>query len=578
MAASRKIALHLLFVGSAVLPSHYAWVQNPVSISSVAGCTGAPSSVSSFTMFMIRSDGSDKNIYEDDEQKEEWPQNNDDSNLASNGDQQHSEVNFDDADGISKRMRLAKAQSEIDRILNNPVDPPFDFEAEMKKVVSISPPLVAEGSSEHDFELQVSQIEQDLYTAVKAQDFITAAKKQSEISQLHVDDCGMILQVNSAYYKAFSNKDVAEMERIWLKDRSCICIHPSFKPISGVGDIMHAWKRMFESSVGSFQRTWIDPCDIQLTVKATTAVVTCEELVYARRFVRGKKRESELVNKLTATNIFRKVGGRWYMTYHHSSWHADSEAAKLALQRGTRRSVKQNPAKDDLSKSASYRRRQRSPKEDDDEHSGPTGLESILGLGNAGPLLGDSTAGKEGASSKKITLGDMMMNLLNTNGGNDDSNNEDDSGIGHTGAIIHFSRIESDDDDDGGSDDDDDDDDDDDSTWEESNSRLQSFRKDIRSQRRNKMTFMKRQSESTDPLRQECIDSLRKLANEGRISPKQKRVLLTDIISCSSQGKESMVEVAYELLCGEGKDPEQAEEEFVDQCLVIAQSLSETKY
>jgi hypothetical protein len=89
---------------------------------------------------------------------------------------------------------------------------------------------------------------------------------------------------------------------------------------------------------------------------------------------------------------------------------------------------------------------------------------------------------------------------------------------------------------------------------------------------------MKQQSKPTDPLRQECIDSLRKLANEGRISPKQKRILLTDIISCSSEGKSSMVEVAYGLLCGEGKDPEESEEEFVDQCQVFAQSLSEPKY
>jgi hypothetical protein len=79
-------------------------------------------------------------------------------------------------------------------------------------------------------------------------------------------------------------------------------------------------------------------------------------------------------------------------------------------------------------------------------------------------------------------------------------------------------------------------------------------------------------------LRQECIDSLRKLASEGRISPKQKRVLLTDIISCSSKGENSMVEVAYELLCGEGKDPEEAEEEFVDQCRVFAESFSEPHY
>lgn len=63
---------------------------------------------------------------------------------------------------------------------------------------------------------------------------------------------------------------------------------------------------------------------------------------------------------------------------------------------------------------------------------------------------------------------------------------------------------------------------------------------------------------------------------QGSISPKQKRVLLTDIIMCSAKGEFSMVEVAYELLCGEGEDKDAAEEEFADQCRVFAHSLPET--
>lgn len=34
-----------------------------------------------------------------------------------------------------------------------------------------------------------------------------------------------------------------------------------------------------------------------------------------------------------------------------------------------------------------------------------------------------------------------------------------------------------------------------------------------------------------------------------------------------------MVEVAYELLCGEGDDKDAAEEEFADQCRVFANDL-----
>ena len=35
---------------------------------------------------------------------------------------------------VEHKLRLAKAQAEIDRILNDPIDPPFDMEQELKKV------------------------------------------------------------------------------------------------------------------------------------------------------------------------------------------------------------------------------------------------------------------------------------------------------------------------------------------------------------------------------------------------------------------------------------------------------------
>ena len=134
-------------------------------------------------------------------------------------------------DLAEKKVRLAKVQAEIDKILNCPVDPPFDAESELKKVVSISPPLITEGSSEYAYEEQVSQMEAELYKAVKKQDYALASEQQRAISQLHVDDCGLVLQANSKFYEAFSKKDHSAMDAIWLQDRSCVCIHPSHKPM-----------------------------------------------------------------------------------------------------------------------------------------------------------------------------------------------------------------------------------------------------------------------------------------------------------------------------------------------------------
>lgn len=130
-----------------------------------------------------------------------------------------------------RKVRLAKAQAEIDRILNCPIDPPFDAESELKKVASISPPLIPENSIDYAYEEQISEMEEQLYEAVRQQDYAGAAEQEKAISQKHIDDCGLVLQANSRFYDAFSKKDPAAMESIWLQDRSSICIHPSFKPL-----------------------------------------------------------------------------------------------------------------------------------------------------------------------------------------------------------------------------------------------------------------------------------------------------------------------------------------------------------
>ena len=331
---------------------------------------------------------------------------------------------------------------------------------------------------------------------------------------------------------------------------------------------MKSWGKMFQSSNGSFQRNWMEPHEIRMSVKATMAVVTCEEHVYTRRFVRGQKRKTELVNKLTATNIFRKVGGKWYMSYHHSSWHADSEAAKNALKGGS------------TTKGKSTNKRQMNSNGIDgdndnyDDEGESSGIDNILGLNNFGPVLGDSQSdssnNSEGGPQKRVIMG-SLSDLLSGNlgdllGGEGSSNNKGggdigdlfSSGIGEGGAIIQFQQIDDNDSDD---EDDDKDDDEENINGADGDAMLKQWAK----------SGGESPKKAKDSLRQNCIATLRKLATEGRISQKQKRTLLTDIINCSAKGEFSMVEVAYELLCTEGGDADDAEEEFADQCRVFAE-------
>jgi hypothetical protein len=471
---------------------------------------------------------------------------------------------------VDKKIRVSKAKAEIDRILKGP-DAPFDMEHELQKVVSIAPP-VTETLEEEELDSKVSQLEQDLYQAVKQQDYEAAAATKKEISQMHIDDCGAVLQVNAAFYRAFSEKSYRSMQGLWLKDGTSTCIHPSHKPLVGSKAVLQSWKRMFEVSNDNFHRNWMEPSEIHLAVKgANTAVITCNENVYARRFVRGQRRETELVNKLTTTNLFRKVGGRWFLSHHHASWHADSEAAKQALRGASSSAGKGRRAKMRPSKGFSER---------SEQADNGIGMDGILGMENFGPLLGSSKGEDDKKPKKRIVAMGNLSDILNGNLGdllnsadvdNDDDDDDDD---GSEEGIISFARMDEDDDDD---DDDDelelvhDDDEGDEDTGSEAVTIIRQSPEPLASGKSSSDAG----SAPKDALRQNCISALRKLCEQGSISPKQKRVLLTDIITCSSKGEFSHVEVAYELLCGEGEDKDAAEEEFADQCRVFAHSLPE---
>lgn len=469
---------------------------------------------------------------------------------------------------FERKVRLHKVKTEIDQILNGP-DAPFDTEAELQKVESISPGISdpVELHAEH----VVEKLEAELYQAVEAQDFSKASQTKDEISKLHVDDCGAVLQVNAAFYKAFSHKSFAEMEQLWLPDAGVICIHPSHSPLVGVNAVLKSWKHMFESTNGSFQRNWMEPSKLKIFVKGTTAIITCDEDVYCRRFIRGKKRQTELVNKLTATNIFRKVQGRWYMIHHHASWHAESDAAKMALNSNTERRSNHKSSK------PSHRS---SPRSSLDE-AGAFGSDGFLG--DFGPLLGGGGEEDGAPPVKRVIVGNLSDILNGSLGdilgaaGADEEDGEEGAGK----AIIHFRQMDEDDEDEDPDEDDDSDDEEDEGTGA-----VSIIKNWSKSQDHPEESSTKSPAASTgrggsgtvpkDALRQNCISALRKLSNQGSISPKQKRVLLTDIITCSAKGEFSMVEVAYELLCGEGEDKDAAEEEFADQCRVFAQSLTDS--
>jgi ketosteroid isomerase-like protein len=484
---------------------------------------------------------------------------------------------------LKKEVQKYKLQAQIDSILNDP-DAPFDLGTELKKVTGgISPPLPAE-TPEFDAEGKVHDLESSMYEAVENGNYDAAQKKKIMLNQMHIDDVGSVLQVNAAFYKAFSQKDYDAMEKVWLSDASALCIHPSNQPIFGAKNVLASWKEMFAGGNEAFQKNKIEPENIRLSVKGTTAILTCDEDVYTKRFVRGRKRLAnekkgkpgmELVNKLVTTNIFRKVNGKWYMIHHHASWHSESDAAKRVM----------NAQRENGSNTV----------------EGNLGIPGHVGLG--GEKKGaDGTGPGEKKVVKRVFTGSLsdllaggLDDILKGSGSASDSDDEDDLG-GIQSFVVRGNNLEpindssergeDEEENDEDHDEDESDDDGEDSQIIDVDASAPSGGPSV-----NKKIITlgpiaingKPTPQVTPPtgtndtdkctIRQNCISALRKLASEGMISQEQKTILLTDIITKSSTGEFSLVEVAYDLLCTEGEDETLGEQDFADQCRVFAANL-----
>ena len=158
-------------------------------------------------------------------------------------------------------------------------------------------------------ERMVEKLESSLESAIKLEIYEDATTISSELSRMHIDETAAVLQCNSQFYKAFSTKDVELMGKIWLDDPQVQCIHPGCKPLVGYMDILAMWGNIFDAKDRVFKSTDIRPDSIKVHVRGTSAWVMCNEHVTAQGATR----------KMTATNIFRKYAGKWFIVHHHAS-------------------------------------------------------------------------------------------------------------------------------------------------------------------------------------------------------------------------------------------------------------------
>lgn len=118
-----------------------------------------------------------------------------------------------------------------------------------------------------------------------------------------------VLESNQAFYRAFEKKDLEAMEAVWSKGIGCLCIHPGRDALKGWEDIRQSWQQIFKNT----HYLEIDTDILMVECSGDLAQVVLVENVLQI------SRDRRLEARSMATNLFERMGDRWYMTHHHGS-------------------------------------------------------------------------------------------------------------------------------------------------------------------------------------------------------------------------------------------------------------------
>eukprot|EP00931_Biecheleriopsis_adriatica_P077366 TRINITY_DN5094_c0_g1_i1.p1 TRINITY_DN5094_c0_g1~~TRINITY_DN5094_c0_g1_i1.p1 ORF type:complete len:534 (+),score=144.98 TRINITY_DN5094_c0_g1_i1:40-1602(+) len=158
----------------------------------------------------------------------------------------------------------------------------------------------------HDY---VEELEGKMHELAQAGDFKQAALLREELSAAQLDDEGHVLLANTEFYAAFTARSLKRMKAMWLQAPFVQCIHPYDGRSVGYSAICSSFQRLFDAST---KKSCIQAEGVKVNLRGATATVTCTEQISVPQMPRP-------LRGLLATNIFRKVAGRWLLVHRHVS-------------------------------------------------------------------------------------------------------------------------------------------------------------------------------------------------------------------------------------------------------------------
>jgi hypothetical protein len=110
-----------------------------------------------------------------------------------------------------------------------------------------------------------------------------------------------VLAANRTFYRAFRDRDMEAMERLWAAAAELVCVHPGWEALTRRKEILESWRGILESPDSPPIRCQ----DETVRFVAETAIVVCVEMIGERALV--------------ATNLFVQEDGAWRLALHHAT-------------------------------------------------------------------------------------------------------------------------------------------------------------------------------------------------------------------------------------------------------------------
>jgi ketosteroid isomerase-like protein len=124
-----------------------------------------------------------------------------------------------------------------------------------------------------------------------------------------MSDHEAVVEANRKFYLAFESLELENMEKVWLKDRQIVCIHPGWQKLCGWGPVMESWERIF---AGVFEMKF-ELGDVDVIMTGDLAVLVVEENLTQRGY------DGAMKTQILTTNVFERIGNEWFMVMHHGS-------------------------------------------------------------------------------------------------------------------------------------------------------------------------------------------------------------------------------------------------------------------